>query len=169
MAETFSEAAVTESGAADGMSYQKVMIASALAFLSTTIDDFVVIIYFMCRAETRLAKAQLLNIEPELSHTESYFVIFLGVVLGFTVIVALSLCGRVFAIAGDVGYICLLGFIPICIGGAQVAALLRAYLAQRGHEEAYDACLYKVCEVPGWGTCVCVFRVSRVGCGRCWN
>ena len=143
MAEAISDAAVAESDA-EGLSYQKVMVASALAFLSTTIDDFVVIVYFMCRAETRLAKAIRLNTEPELSRTESYFVIFLGVVLGFTVLVALSLSGRVFSLASDVGYICLLGFLPIFIGGSQAAAQLRECLSRRGKEEAYDAFLRKV-------------------------
>ncbi len=57
----------------------KVLLASALAFISTTIDDFVVIVYFMSRAESRLAKAAERKKVPEMTRTEHYVSIVLGV------------------------------------------------------------------------------------------
>ncbi len=128
----------------------KVLLASALAFLSTTIDDFVVIVFFMSRAESRLAKAAERKKVPEMTRTEHYVSIVLGVILGFTVIVSISLTGRIFSVL-DMGYICLLGFIPILIGWTQAAGYFREFLESNGHGESYDAFLKKWLRCNGRG------------------
>ncbi len=96
------------------------LVQAGVAFLSTTIDDFIVILYFMSRLEkkyhvahkTTTAEAE----EIKRKKTMAYIEIFLGALLGFTIIALLSMLGLIFRFILDDGLIGLLGIIPIIIG-----------------------------------------------------
>ena len=62
---------------------QRVVTAAAMAFVSTTIDDFVVIVYFMSRAEKRLASRAGSDVNASQrgqTRLQAYGVICVGVV-----------------------------------------------------------------------------------------
>ena len=131
---------------ADGLT--RVAAAAAMAFISTTVDDFIVIMYCMSRAEKSLAKnaarARHLGTDGTSrqyqTRVEAYCSIGAGVVLGFTVLVLFSLLGLLFSHSVDMGYVCLLGFIPIAIGIKQGLQYLRDF-----DEPLYLACCLRSC------------------------
>jgi cadmium resistance protein CadD (predicted permease) len=149
---------------------QSIVIASIVAFVSTTVDDFIVIMYFFSRAETRMALAagndHASKVEDGFSQRsdgnsnriQSYSMIAVGVILGFTVLVLLSLMGRIFSHL-DTGVVCLLGFVPIVLGMKEVCKYIREQ-----NKDLYDSycnkyfgflhplkCVYTLC-----GACNCL-------------
>ena len=146
------------------MGINSVIVASIVAFVSTTVDDFVVIVYFMSRAEKRHMRAQSvdrINVhKSRMSRSKEYASIACGVFLGFTVLVLISLLGRAFTFL-DMGYVCLLGLLPILLGVSQGAGYLKEIMHKRGHGEQYDAFIMK------WLRCDGVFDWLWSCCGMC--
>jgi cadmium resistance protein CadD (predicted permease) len=81
------------------------MVVSAfVAFFSTTMDDFAVMLIFFSRAN------QMDNVRS------AYVKVVLGMVLAFTIVVLISLLGLVLGIFLEAKYINLIGFIPLLVG-----------------------------------------------------
>mgnify|MGYP006090722283 CR=1 FL=1 len=93
---------------------------SVLAFISTTMDDFVVILFLMSQAEfkNRISKRDSATKieEKKRAKTMQYALIFIGVFLGFTIIVSISLLGMVFTFLMEPAVLDFLGLIPVVIG-----------------------------------------------------
>lgn len=94
----------------------KVLVLAVLTLVSTTIDDFVVLLTFCSENE-----ASTLSREEKRSN---YIKIAAGYLAGFTVVVIISLIGLVLSYLVEPEYIALLGFIPILIG---IKMLYEAY------------------------------------------
>jgi len=113
-----------------------------LAFFSTTLDDFCVLIIFFSRAlqeEENAADTSNLNWK--------FLKISLGQTIGFTIIVAISLIGLVLGLFLPEDYIALIGFVPILIGTWKLYEVV--------DEDCCNYAIYKFCccvnEVEGDG------------------
>lgn len=86
----------------------KVLVLAVLTLVSTTIDDFVVLLSFCSENEASpISQAE---------KNSTYWKIATGYLAGFTIVVAISLLGLVLSYLVQPEYIALLGFIPILIG-----------------------------------------------------
>jgi cadmium resistance protein CadD (predicted permease) len=109
----------------------KVLVLAILTLVSTTIDDFVVLLTFCSENE-----ASPLSREEKRSN---YIKIAGGYLAGFTVVVIISLIGLVLSYLVEPEYIALLGFIPILIG---LKMLYEAY-----QEDACMECYNFLCGI----------------------
>lgn len=92
------------------------LIASAvLAFFSTTMDDFAVIVMFFGKAQ------QFENVSL------AYIRVFLGLILGFTIVIILSCFGLLLGAFIPSKYVALIGFFPLFIGLKGLFELLREH------------------------------------------
>lgn len=81
-----------------------VIVSAILAFFSTTIDDFAVLLIFF-------AEAQKME-NPYVG----FMKVIIGDIIGFTIVVLISLIGLVAGLLFPDGYVALIGFLPIIIG-----------------------------------------------------
>lgn len=84
-----------------------------LAFSCTAVDDFCVVLIFFSLALDDARK----NNKTDAELFEAYGKILMGSIIAFTVLVAISLIGMGLGLLIPDGYIDLIGFIPILIGG----------------------------------------------------
>lgn len=111
----------------------RVFITAVLAFISTTLDDFAVILMFFGKANSSE------NVRL------GYIRTVIGMTLGFTFIIAISLIGLVMGHFLPGKYVALMGFIPLLIGIQKLYEVLRddGYLRLCGlkpenEEEVHD-------------------------------
>jgi cadmium resistance protein CadD (predicted permease) len=90
----------------------KIFITAAISFVSTTLDDFAIIVMFFGKAQS------LENV------TKGYLQTCFGMTLGFTVVIAISLLGLVLGHFIESKYIALIGFIPLLMGAHALYELL---------------------------------------------
>lgn len=89
------------------------IVAAIVAFAATNVDDFAVLLVFFARA-----------IADKSGSLRTVHVI-VGQLLGFSVLVALSLIGLLTALFVPAGYLALIGVVPILIGGRALGGLAR--------------------------------------------
>lgn len=100
-----------------------------LAFLSTTLDDFSVVLIFFGKEYVKTHNVY------DVSTCNAFISIIVGQIIGFTLIVGISLCigiGLRESISSD-EYIDLVGFVPILIGVYKIHQIL-------DEDEYYSAC-----------------------------
>jgi Cadmium resistance transporter len=100
-----------------GRSVGTVTLAALAAFAATNIDDFLVLVVFFAQVDGKAF---------------TNYQVAAGQVLGFTVILAISLLGIVLGLFIPSGYIELLGFVPILIGLRQLYELVKPHCSRRG-------------------------------------
>jgi cadmium resistance protein CadD (predicted permease) len=83
---------------------KSLFLSAALAFFSTTMDDFAVMLVFFARAQ-----------QMEDTHI-GYMKVILGQTIGFSIVVLISMLGLVLGIFIPMEYVDLVGFIPIIAG-----------------------------------------------------
>lgn len=93
---------------------ERVIGSAVIAFVSTTIDDFAVMIIFFGKASAN----------PNLLNNGGYTKVAVGQMLGFTVVVVVSLIGLGIGAAVPPGYVGLIGFIPILLGAKALIELI---------------------------------------------
>lgn len=84
----------------------RILGAAVVAFISTTVDDFAVMIIFFGKASAN----------PVILNNGGYVKVAIGQTLGFTIVVVISLIGLGINAAVPPGYVGLIGFIPMVLG-----------------------------------------------------
>jgi cadmium resistance protein CadD (predicted permease) len=84
----------------------KVVISAVLAFFSTTMDDFAVLLIFFSKAQ----------VEYPTEIRKAYLKVIAGQTLGFTIVILISLIGMVLGLIIPQNYIDLIGFFPLLMG-----------------------------------------------------
>ena len=82
-------------------------VTAILAFLSTSIDDFIVFLFFIAIAELRKTTAERIQ-----AHTD----VVVGITTAYGVIIGISLLGLVLSVVSSDEWVCLIGVVPLCIG-----------------------------------------------------
>mmetsp|Transcript_19412 Transcript_19412/g.18761 ORF Transcript_19412/g.18761 Transcript_19412/m.18761 type:complete len:291 (-) Transcript_19412:72-944(-) len=103
--------------------FSPLFIKAILAFISTTIDDFTVMLLFFSRARTECTDIKI-----------GYIKVMVGQTIGFTIVIIFSLVGMALGLIIPTKYLDLVGFFPLCMG------LFKLYeiIAERG----ICCCLY---------------------------
>lgn len=83
------------------------IISTTIAFFSTTIDDFAIMLYFFALAENEKTPA---------AKRLQYVKVIAGQTIGFSIVILVSLVGFVLGLLIPEDYIDLIGFIPIIAG-----------------------------------------------------
>jgi cadmium resistance protein CadD (predicted permease) len=83
------------------------LISTTIAFFSTTIDDFAIMLYFFALAENEKTPA---------AKRLQYAKVVAGQTIGFSIVILVSLIGFVLGLLIPEDYIDLIGFIPIIAG-----------------------------------------------------
>lgn len=106
-----------------------VWISALIAFCSTTIDDFAVLLIFYSRAKSM----------P--NRTIGYIRVILGQTLGFTIVVIISLFGMILGTFFSQEYINIIGLIPLYLGLQKLYEILE-------DEEFFSKCYICFCRRP---------------------
>ena len=83
------------------------IVSTVIAFFSTTIDDFAIMLYFFAMAENEKTPA---------AKRLQYVKVIAGQTIGFSIVILVSLIGFVLGLLIPEDYIDLIGFIPIIAG-----------------------------------------------------
>ena len=111
-----------------------IWLSAVIAFCSTTIDDFAVLLIFYSRAKSMPNK------------TAGYLRVILGQTLGFTIVVIISLFGMILGTFFSQEYINIIGIIPLYLGLQKLYEILE-------DEQFFSK----------WYSCCCFTRPSLSG------
>ncbi len=82
-------------------------VTAILAFLSTSIDDFIVFLFFIAIADLRKTTAERIQ-----AHTDA----IVGITTAYAVIIGISLLGLLLSALSSDEWVSLIGFVPLFIG-----------------------------------------------------
>ena len=82
-------------------------VTAILAFLSTSIDDFIVFLFFIAIADLRKTTAERVQ-----AHTD----VVVGITAAYGMIIGISLLGLILSALSSGEWVCLIGFVPLFIG-----------------------------------------------------